>query len=344
MSRRAGLALVLAFAAACAPGGTLERRRDPRSGPVVVSDGRYVMGTIFEITLVARDPAQGKELAEALFAVAGRLDALFTSWDPESALMRWNRTAGQGPQAVEPELARVLALSVALSAQTRGAFDVTVGPLAALWRSAGERGALPAPAEIARARACVGPQVVRADAQAARAELRCAGAAVDLGGVAKGYALDRMRELLSEAGVANALLSFGQSSLLALGAPPDGSGWRLLVRAPEGGFAGLATLRDRAASVSGSLGQWTEIEGRRYGHVIDPRSGEPLVRDAQAMVLAPSAAAAEAWSKALLVLAPEPAIALLAAEGGEGLLLEGDGRRFETPGWLAATDFEPAVP
>jgi thiamine biosynthesis lipoprotein len=209
-----------------------------------------------------------------------------------------------------------------------------------LWREAGERGRLPTPDERARARALVGVDGLRADPAAGRAEIVRAGASVELGGIAKGWALDRMAETLRAAGVSAALLSFGQSSLWAIGAPPDGPGWRLLVRAPDGGYAGVATLRDRAVSVSGSVGQWTEIEGRRYGHVLDPRSGEPLVRAAQALVLAPDATRAEALSKALLVLAPADGLALLAREGCEGLLLEEGGRRYETPGWQAATAFD----
>jgi thiamine biosynthesis lipoprotein len=257
--------------------------------------------------------------------------------------MRLNAAAGRGPQRVDPELARVLAASRTLAQRTRGAFDVTVGPLVALWRAAGERGRLPTAAERARARAAVGADLVSADPVAGTAEIAREGAAVELGGIAKGWALDRMRERLRAAGVRSALLSFGQSSLWAIGAPPGEPGWRLLVRDPAGGFAGVATLRDRAVSVSGATGQWTEIAGRRYGHVIDPRSGEPLMRAAQALVLAPDAASAEAFSKALLVLEPAEGLALLEAEAGcEALLLEADGRRYETSGWRAASGFASA--
>ncbi|RIL00059.1 MAG: hypothetical protein DCC71_19175, partial [Proteobacteria bacterium] len=168
-----------------------------------------------------------------------------------------------------------------------------------------------------------------------------AGAAVDLGGVAKGWALDRMAERARAAGVTSALLSFGQSSLWAIGAPAGEAGWRLLVRRPDGGFAGVATLRDRAVSVSGSLGQSSEIEGKRYGHVIDPRSGEPLIRPLEAIVLCASAAVGEAASKALLVLGEERGVALLGSLGCEGLLVGAAGARHATPGWEAASRFEP---
>jgi thiamine biosynthesis lipoprotein len=337
LRRTAFLVLALGLAA---PGRAAE--------PVVVSDGRYVMGTILEITLAAPDAPRGRALLDRLYGTAAALDALLSHWQPESGLSRFNRAAGQGPQRIDPDLARALALSLELSRETGGAFDVTVGPLVALWRHAGERGVAPTGEERARARARSGAAGLRVDLAASTAELERTGAAVDLGGLAKGLALDRLHEELERAGIESALLSFGQSSLLAIGAPPGAPGWRLLVRQPDpggegqgaAGFAGVATLRDRAASISATLGQWTEIEGRRYGHLIDPRSGEPLQRAAQAMVLSASAARAEAWSKALLVLEPREALERLAAAGGEALVLEADGRSFETPGWRAATAFE----
>ena len=123
------------------------------------------------------------------------------------------------------------------------------------------------------------------------------GVSVDLGGIAKGWALDRMLPLLRERGIERALLDFGQSSVWALGAPPGAAGWRLLARGPDEGALGVLTLVDQALSVSGSLGQWVEIGGRRYGHVLDPRSGLALERRRQALVVAPNATLAEALSK-----------------------------------------------
>jgi len=234
----------------------------------------------------------------------------------------------------------VLAASLSASALTGGAFDVTVGPLVSLWIEAARRDALPSEEALSAARARVGAAGIRLHG-GGRAELR-AGTSVDLGGIAKGYALDRMRPVLEAHGVEAALLSFGQSSTWALGTPPDAAGWRLLARAPGGGFAGLVTLRDQALSVSGSLGQWTEIAGRRYGHVLDPRTGRPLVRRRQALVVAPSATMAEALSTALLVLGEDEGLRRVAAQPGcAGLLLDADGGRFATPNFEEVARFEP---
>lgn len=327
MTRSAVLVLVLALASGAHAGE-------------LVNDGRYAMGTILEITLDVPDPAAGRALLDALYVEVARLERAMTLFDDTSDLSRLNRNAGRGPQPVDPDLARLLALSADYAKRTEGAFDVTVGPLVALWKEAATRGRVPDAEALAAARARVGSDSIRVPAPD-RAELVRKGAAVDLGGVAKGYALDRLAERVRAAGVTSALLSFGQSSTWAIGAPAGESGWRLLVRRPDGGFAGIATLRDRAVSVSGSLGQSSEIEGRRFGHVIDPRTGEPLIRPLEAMVLCPTAALAEAASKALLVLGEKRGIGLLGELGCEGLLIGAGGRPHATPGWDAATAFEP---
>ena len=165
---------------------------------------------------------------------------------------------------------------------------------------------------------------------------------LDLGGIAKGWALDRMRERLLARGVASALVSFGQSSILALGAPPGASGWRILLQDGAGSYAGVVTLRDAMLSVSGGFGRVSRIGGRDYGHVIDPRTGEPLTEGRQAAILAPTGAAAEALSKALLVLDADEAWSLLAdLPHTEGLLLRGGRAPLSTRGWQSAASFEP---
>ena len=165
---------------------------------------------------------------------------------------------------------------------------------------------------------------------------------IDLGGIAKGWALDRMRERLRARGIERALLSFGHSSILAVGAPPGASGWRILLQDGEGSYAGIVTLRDATLSVSGSFGRVSRIGGRDYGHVIDPRTGEPLTEGRQAAVLAPTGASAEALSKALLVLDAPQAMALLATlPQTEGLLLRGAATPLATAGWPSMTAFEP---
>ena len=307
---------------------------------VEISDGRPAMGTILEIALHAPETPRAREVLAEPFALAARLDAAMTLYDPKSELSELNRAAGRGPVAVSPELAAILEAAVAYSRLTRGTFDVTVGPLVALWTRAGETGVPPSAQAIAQARARVGADQVRVEGSLVT--LAREGVSVDLGGLAKGWALDQMLPLLRQNGIDRALLDFGQSSVWALGAPPGAAGWRLLARGPGDGALGVLTLSDQALSISGSLGQWVEIGGRRYGHVLDPRSGLPLELRRLALVVAPSAALAEALSKALLILGEKEGVALVAAQPGcHGMLVDEGGESWQTPGWREAVRFEP---
>ena len=297
------------------------------------------MGTVLEVTLCGGDNETKQRTVEALFISAAHLDTLFTTFLPESPVSRLNARAGRGAESVPPEVADIVSLSLSYWQQTAGAFDITIGPLMNLWRQATATHTPPSPAAVRQARSHVGSEKIKVSSPE-HLTLTQAGMTIDLGGIGKGYALDRLVDLLQTQGLSNGLLDFGQSSIWALGAPPEAKGWRLLVQYPHAGIVGIITLSDRALSVSGSMGQAFEVNGNRYGHVIDPRSGEPLRRDLLACVLAPSAAQAEALSKALLILGEETGIALLQRFSGvEGLLVEASGQRWMTSGWTQATAF-----
>ncbi len=302
------------------------------------------MGTVLEISLYGLEPQPAARALDDLYAVADELDALLSVYQPDSELSQLNRMAGRGPQPVDPAVAEILRLSIAYSNLTHGAFDVTIGPLVELWEEAAARDALPTTAELADARSRVGSDAIDVGPDGA-VSLAREGMKINLGGIAKGYALDRMLPLLEQHGVESALLNFGQSSTWARGAPPGSPGWRLLVRGPGGEFVGTIALRDQALSVSGSIGQWVEIGGRRYGHIVDPRSGGLLTSQRQAVVVARDASLAEALSTALLVLDPEAGLAVVAAQPDcEALLIEETGERHSTPGWSASVRFEPLPP
>ena len=149
-----------------------------------------------------------------------------------------------------------------------------------------------------------------------------------LGGIGKGYAADRIAELLRRAGAESALVNFGESSIVAVGPRPSEPAWPIWVRRGEA-LDGPLFLRDIALSTSESFGESGRVKGTRVGHIIDPRTGEPLERSAQATVLAPTGAEAEAWSKALLI---EPARAFRALgrrPSVTGLLLDARGERVD---------------
>ncbi|MEE2704078.1 MAG: FAD:protein FMN transferase [Myxococcota bacterium] len=333
-------AFVRAALAAAATAATLGCLSGP--GPVETSDGRYLMGTVLEITLYASDAATGRAALESAFARVRELEQRMTRFEAGSEVRRLERHAGGPLLPVDPDLARVLRRARAAHGLTRGAFDVTVGPLVDLWVRAAQRNRVPSPAELSLARARVGARDLRVDADS-RAGLARAGMSLDLGGIAKGYALDSVASELRAAGIQNALANFGRSSLLALGSPPEGGAWRVWLPGSGETPGRVVLLRNQALSVSGSLGQASVIAGRRYGHIIDPRDGRPIQVPLRAAVIAPEATLAEVLSTALPILGSRDGAPLLASlPDVDGELLSVAGPVFATPGWSSRLDAGPA--
>lgn len=309
-----------------------------------LSDGRPVMGTVLEITLCDQHNAASQQAIDALFTTVTRLDAFFSTFSPDSAISALNAHAGQGILVAPPELSELLRLSKRYWRLTQGTFDVTIGPLVTVWTNAGRTQLVPPRTLLANARTRVGSNKINLSLHS-HVGLARTGMAIDLGGIAKGYALDRMVQSLKEQGIGNALLDFGQSSIWALGVPPDAPRWRLLVQRPDGQSVGVISLRNQALSISASFGQQFTIQGQQYGHIIDPRTGEPLTRELLACIIAPDATQAEALSKALLILGEKRGIALLERiPGVEGFLSGTNQQLWMTKGWRRATQFVPSSP
>ena len=338
MKRRISLLALAALATACATAPV-------SNAPTSV--GRYAMGTVLELSLVppAGRPAETLgETFEELFALADRLEGLFTVYDENSDVRRLNARAGEAPLWVDPLVTEILSESIRYSGLTEGMFDVTLGPLVALWAAAESQDQLPSKQSLSDALQRVGPAVIEMLPDG-RVMLQHSGAGVNLGGIAKGFALEKMLPRLRARGIENALLTFGQSSTWALGAPPGEPGWKLLVRGAAAPYLGVVTLRDQALSVSGSLGRFARIEGVEFGHVIDPRNGMPLTRRRQAVVVAPDAALAEALSKALLVGGEVEGLALVEGQPHcEGLLADAGGTIWSTSGWQEAVRWRALDP
>lgn len=313
----------------------------PGAAPAAtVSLGRPVMGTVLEITLVGPDRERLAELARQLHRRAAALEAVVSNWDPDSEISRMNRLAGRGPVRVSEPLHDLLRRCLRLTRETEGAFDITVGSLVELWREAARRGRPPAPAELAAARARVGPG--RIELLPDRRVRLAPGTRLELGGVAKGFALDRLAERLGREPVTGALLNLGGSSLRAVGEAPGGGPWRLLLAGPGGDPVGVLALRDRNVSISSSRGEVLQIGDLRVGHILDPRSGEPVPGMRLAAVAAPTGTAAEAWSKALLVLPVERGLARIAARAGAAALVVDAERQIRrTPGSEAVLPLLP---
>jgi thiamine biosynthesis lipoprotein len=284
---------------------------------------RPAMGTSFEVYLYAPDRAAAKELFELVFVEVERLEGALSNYRPSSEISRINRLAGRQKVTTDPEIFGLIERSLAFSRQTTGAFDITVGPLTKAWGFFRGQGGLPSEKELVRARARTGWRFVELDVDSRMIRFLRPDIELDLGGVGKGYALDRVAAVLEARGVQTALVSAGQSSYLALGAPPGEKGWLVHVPHPEDRSKRLSSvfLKDEALSTSGSTEKFFELEGRRYSHIINPRTGYPVEGIVQVTVSSSTAESADALSTSLFVLGPKNGRELLDTHGGASALI-----------------------
>ena len=283
---------------------------------------RPAMGTTVEIFLWAPSLRQASGLFEAAFAEIDYADRTLTTYREDSEVSRINATAAREPVTVDPEVFRLLQLALDYSRRTDGAFDITVGPLVKAWGFFGDSGRMPSRRAIARARARTGWALVALDSARRTVRFRRPGVELDFGAIGKGWALDRAAAALRRLGVAAALLGLGESSYYAIGAPPGRDGWPVNVTDPTDTARVLARviLRDGSLATSGVSQQFFEMSGRRYGHIIDPRSGRPVEGTWQVTVTASTATASDALSTSLFVLGADGASTLLGTEPQCGAL------------------------
>jgi thiamine biosynthesis lipoprotein len=271
------------------------------------------MGTRFALTLVAPSPAFGTEemrpAAEEAWLDLDALEGRISNWRTDSEVSRLNQSAAAGPVSVGPDVLSMLQAAKALHAATGGVFDPTVGPLLDLWGFYRKAGRLPADAELREALALVGLDKVRIDAVRGTVAFDREGMRLDFGGIGKGLALDRIAERLRAQGYHNALLDAGTSTVLALGAPPGEAGWTVDIRNPyteKTAAVDRVLLRDEALSTSAAYENFLELDGRRYGHILDPRTGLPVDdRVLSATAIAPTAMESDALSTAFFALGLE---------------------------------------
>lgn len=269
---------------------------------------RPEMGVPFRIVLYASDQNTAARAAEASFQRIEQLNGIMSDYDPDSELSRLSRTSGQRQEVrVSKDLWFVLERAQALAERTSGAFDVTVGPYVNLWRRARRQHQLPDPTLLAQARQSVGYRYVRLNTKHQTVELLVPNMRLDLGGIAKGYAVDEALRVLREKGITRALVEGGGD--LGVSDPPPGKhGWHVeisSVDATNAPHARFLSLRNHAISTSGDLYQRLEIDGRRYSHIIDPRTGIGLTDHSIVNVIAPDGITSDSLTKVLSVLGPE---------------------------------------
>jgi len=272
---------------------------------------RTEMAVTVRIVLYANDSETANGAAEAAFDRFRQLNDILSDYDPTSELRRLCDTSGEGVAvAVGEDLWTVLHRAQEVSEQSGGAFDVTVGPVVRLWRRARRQKELPPQEMLAEARACVGYQFIRMDPETRKVELLRSGMRLDLGGIAKGYAIDQALVVLREHGITRALVDAGGD--VGLGdPPPDKPGWRIGVASlePDSPPSRYLLLSNAAVATSGDTWQYVRIGGRRYSHLVDPHTGIGLTDHSSVTVIAADATTADAWASAVSVMGPHKGLA-----------------------------------
>lgn len=257
------------------------------------------MGTTYTVALYGDNRFRMEAAVDEAFEEVRRLDEMLSNYRPDSEWSQVNKGAYRGPVKVSEELFGLLERCLRYSRASEGAFDITVGPLMRIWGFYKGTGRIPQRAEIRAALGRMGWQHIRLDA-GSRTVRFARPVEMDPGGIGKGYAVDRMVEVLKRNGVASGLISAGRSSIYALGTPPQESrGWKVSIPHPRDPRRNVAEyfLKDESLSTSGTAERFFVAGGVTYSHIMDPRSGMPARGMLSVSVLAPKTIDSEAWTK-----------------------------------------------
>lgn len=278
----------------------VSRTDSPPQAAHQVSEIRYVMGTLLDITLFAPSQQEGRELLNDTFQIAEHLDSVLSTWKPESPVSAFNRDPSPHLRPVDPDLYTLVTRSQELSDRTDGAFTIGVRPLVEMWEHAAKAGAPPSARAIADVRRLVMPANLLTSPPSNLGK-RFPEVRIETGGIGKGYAVDKMASFLRSRGVRQAFINFGRSSIAAIGTPPGASGWRMELALSDTASEGTIELRDETLSVSRARGTPFVINGVAYAHIFDPRTGMPVKTSRGAAVRGPSATDGEAFVKYLII-------------------------------------------
>lgn len=255
------------------------------------------MGVRVTVAMYAQDAATAQDAARAVFDKFAALEEIMSDYRPDSELMRLCAARHGESHPVSEDLFRVLESAQRMAERSKGAFDITIGPLVRLWREARKSRSLAPPETLARAREAVGWRSLHLDTEHRSVRLDRPDMRLDLGGIAKGYACDRGIEVLAQRGVDRAMIEAG-GDIAASGAPPGKLGWRIDVQ----GLPSPIFLKNQGISTSGDAYQFVVVGGKRYSHILDPATGLGLVDRKQVTVLASDATTSDALATACSVL------------------------------------------
>lgn len=284
--------------------------REP--APRIIS--RDMLGTVISIKAYDDSPETEIAIGKAFEAI-GRVGSTMNRFDPTSELSKLNDTAGGGWTTVSEDLFNIIQSSVRYSNETSGAFDITVLPIMKLWNFKAEKPEAPSRERVAKALSLVGCDRVKLDLGGKKILLPSVGMGIDLGGIAKGLAVDNAVKILRERGVKSAMM-VGAGNMAFIGFPPERDFWRIGIRHPRDRDREIGTLEitNGAVATSGDYERYVIINGQRYSHIIDPRTGWPVQNNvASVTILTPTAEEADALSTAVFVMGAKTGMAFIEA-------------------------------
>ncbi len=340
-NRRDTLLLILAVSILIPLVVFLVRWLDPGYSREPLVMERYLLDDYITITAYGKDRRKVERAVEEAFRAIEKVQAVADRYREDSELYEVNRRASTEEVTVSEELWTMIEVAGEVYRSTHGAFDITVGPLVDLWdvRGRAERGGPPPTREeVEKVLPLVGMDKLVLDSSARKVKFKVDGMSLDLGGLAKGYALDRAVEALKEKGINSFVVNMVSSSAV-VGEKPRAAGgpeWRVAVQNPRGeGFLGVLSFSsDAIVSTSGDYQRYFEYEGNRYHHILDPRTGYPAAGMASVTVLgAPDGVRSDAYSTALFIMGLKESLKWLEENKGlEAVLVEVDGTLHTTPG------------
>ena len=272
------------------------------------------MGTVFETTIYAPDKYIAEKTFNEVFQEINRLDYLMSNYKKESVLSELNRNASAEPTNCNKELASVIEQSLQYSDITDGAFDITIGPLMKKWGFFKKEGRIPGKEELESALESVSYKSIIIEEKTIKSLVKNPGTVktvffknpgtqIDLGGIGKGYAVDRAISVLKQNGINSALINFA-GNIYTFGTPPGKDSWAIGLQHPREseGLLGTFEIKDKAVSTSGDYENFFTIEGKRYSHIIDPRTGNPVKGIVSVTIVTGNATRADALSTGIFVL------------------------------------------
>jgi thiamine biosynthesis lipoprotein len=306
--------------------------------PQILTVQRPLMGTVWNIEVVDHGrPVQARAAIEKAYTELERIDALMSEWKPESPISQVNGAAGKHAVEVPAELREMLERSIRYSVVTEGTFDVTWHGMAHIWHF-DDAFQPPTRAAVEAARKYVNYRAIQI---LGNRVFLPAGMSIGLGGMAKGYAVDRAAEVLTNAGFPDSLVDGGGDVMVSgtrLGEP-----WRLGIqdpRRPRGALLGMLRLSNCALVTSGDYERFRIVEGVRYHHIIDPRTGYPASASIAVSVISRTAEAGVVLEKGVFILGPDRGLELARRQGLETLLIDAEGKRHFTPGFAKSFEAE----